>query len=691
MKKLSLFALAAAGLLLGACSDKDDVVQSTANLDTNGSSFVGVAIQMPSATSTTRANDDLNNGIEDEFTVHDGYLLLFKGTDAETATFINSYSLMKLAADGSFEDFEADTEGAGVTNDNSTNPDPQTAVMEGTKITSTGVVVAKIEDLTLLPTEDLYAFVVLNPNINAQYVPENGQSFADWSQKAFEVGDLSDASANSMGATLEGVISDNGMTMTNSPVSDVAGGSNNPSSANITSAYRLDKSKIAKTADAAKNAPAGCIFVERVAAKVTVAEGNDLGETLGETGNQIKFEIDGWQVINVEPTYYNIRQANEPTWLPYKSEYATTYGKTKNANTEYRFVTKYDFAPTLPTETGHTDDGVRYRTYFGFDPQYAVAAALNKTVASTAAADEGKWLGLDGVSYVPENTFDVANQVWKNTTQVTLRVKFNEGKDLYTINEDPTYYQATAIENAIAATVDKVYEINKFKNDIVADVLAQLKDDVNYYKATASISVEIAETDEVASNSVPYTVTYKVTAQKSTDNTTFTDIMDDTDPTKVKEFTPSATYAGQDFDAAVIAAKKRVVVALYKGGMSYYNVRIQHFGQAETPWDDIPETVALADANPSKFKVQPGATVADIYGYRTGEEEIANARFLGRYGVVRDNWYVLTVDKIGKLGSAVPEDVSDNETPDDIIEQEYYISAHVHILPWVLRNQSVKF
>jgi len=59
--------------------------------------------------------------------------------------------------------------------------------------------------------------------------------------------------------------------------------------------------------------------------------------------------------------------------------------------------------------------------------------------------------------------------------------------------------------------------------------------------------------------------------------------------------------------------------------------------------------------------------------------------------VVRDNWYILSVSGIGKLGSAVPEDVQLSTTPDDQIEEEYYISAHVHILPWVLRRQNVSF
>ena len=46
MKKLSLFALAAAGMLFGACSSNDDVVTVAPSVETNGSSFVGISIQL---------------------------------------------------------------------------------------------------------------------------------------------------------------------------------------------------------------------------------------------------------------------------------------------------------------------------------------------------------------------------------------------------------------------------------------------------------------------------------------------------------------------------------------------------------------------------------------------------------------------------------------------------------------------
>jgi hypothetical protein len=70
------------------------------------------------------------------------------------------------------------------------------------------------------------------------------------------------------------------------------------------------------------------------------------------------------------------------------------------------------------------------------------------------------------------------------------------------------------------------------------------------------------------------------------------------------------------------------------------------------------------------------------------------AAWLGRWSIVRNNWYVLDIKKVEGLGSPVPEDYSGNgvgPTPDDNPGREYYIAAEIHILPWAKRYQSVSF
>ena len=117
----------------------------------------------------------------------------------------------------------------------------------------------------------------------------------------------------------------------------------------------------------------------------------------------------------------------------------------------------------------------------------------------------------------------------------------------------------------------------------------------------------------------------------------------------------------------------------------YYNIKIQHFGEIETPWGggDVVANGSGVNVNEIYFNTLWDQTPTDA-NILAGKQ-----KFLGRYGVVRDNWYKLEINGVTKIGSATPEDPSKitPDTPDDEIEN--YISVHVHIVPWVLRSQSV--
>lgn len=101
---------------------------------------------------------------------------------------------------------------------------------------------------------------------------------------------------------------------------------------------------------------------------------------------------------------------------------------------------------------------------------------------------------------------------------------------------------------------------------------------------------------------------------------------------------------------------KKIGIKTYKDGESYYIARIKHFGDDLTPWN-------------------PGET----YG-------TDNEKYLGRYGVLRNNWYDLTVNSISGPGYPdVPEVKPD--TPDD--EDTKYINVSVKILDWAKRSQTL--
>lgn len=108
-----------------------------------------------------------------------------------------------------------------------------------------------------------------------------------------------------------------------------------------------------------------------------------------------------------------------------------------------------------------------------------------------------------------------------------------------------------------------------------------------------------------------------------------------------------------------LSANKKI--STYYEGVSYYIARIKHFGDALTPWNSGEPT------------------------YGIGEE--AKKKYLGRYGMVRNNWYELQVNSISNPGSPdVPE--VNPDTPDDEGDK-YYINCSVRILSWAKRVHGI--
>lgn len=96
-------------------------------------------------------------------------------------------------------------------------------------------------------------------------------------------------------------------------------------------------------------------------------------------------------------------------------------------------------------------------------------------------------------------------------------------------------------------------------------------------------------------------------------------------------------------------------ISTYLNGEAYYIARIKHFNEM-TPW-----------------------TPGTAYGSE-------NEKFLGRYGVLRNNWYELSVNKVSGLGYPDVPEVKPT-LPDD--ENDQYISVSVKILSWAKRSQKI--
>lgn len=119
------------------------------------------------------------------------------------------------------------------------------------------------------------------------------------------------------------------------------------------------------------------------------------------------------------------------------------------------------------------------------------------------------------------------------------------------------------------------------------------------------------------------------------------------------------------------------------------------YGQVATSAEALNQ--ALDDIAPARYYAQKQAffyiPLRHYYAQSTG----LNVNMIdlkdvveGNYGIVRNNWYELTVNKIEGLGTAVGDPGEPGDTPiPDPKDDRYQIDATIKVLQWHMRRQSV--
>ena len=687
MKKLSLFALAAAGLLTVSCSDKDEVVQEVTNpynMVEGQSAWINVGISMP-GDAITRANEDLTDGDATEYAVKSGTLYLFKGATEDAATFVQSYDITDK-----FLPFDKET-GDQVPPENSLGDNPDGFG----EITSTSkTFVQEITAPSLGVNDKLFAYVILNDKNNVTGITATansttGAQFKDEALTAIGIAALDEAKGFSK------TINAAGLVMTNVPISTVAGGDSDPASAQITTFTQINADAIYDSKEAAEAATAktACIYVERAAVKIELVSAA-INLTLdGEDATTLTAENVKWALGNVNNDktnggtgYYNTRHF-DTNWLSYANNAAANYLK-------YRMVGRTSFFAE-----GHNTP--LYRTYFGKDLNYEGEGTLganglnaNTGLQNTQIAVDGYTLNPGDIAYTYENTFDEKSQIFRNTTYVGV-VATLPGGDFYTIEGQPN----TRLKNANDIKTVVKTRLSTVINTKIAEGKIAITADLGKLNAAAGRTLAEGVTNVTFGIDVAVTLgTYNATTgeQPYTVKLVLTDVKEDgvavadADELAAIEALIGVTVAGTD-----VANPANSKVYKYVGGKAYYATRIAHFGDAETPWNAPSEAFNIYyDAtNPCVYPENAtnlsvdGNTAAYVYGADRA------AAWLGRWGIVRNNWYSIKITDIKGLGSPVPEDFNGEagNTPDDNPPAKYYISAEIHILPWVKRVQNVTF
>lgn len=494
---------------------------------------------------------------------------------------------------------------------------------------------SKVQKIGVISDANIYALVVLNRNGVFTVGADNTLKFG--SENAFS-GNFVDFTKKTVGS--ESSFTTTGFFMTNAPVVDKPG--NAPLTSPTTTILVPVKNNIFKTENEAENSPAADIMVERAVAKVDVEPVSGFENTSINAGVNLTYSLAGWELANKNTSSYIVRNWNQDvsgTTLYGDGWYALASDGDGLTITEALNKNPYRFAgfEKIKEDDPHNPVSNYYRTYFGIDPNYSSDASFDNSGLQDAAAFQ-----TENTKYCLENTFDVARQSIKNTTCAIIKIKFNLPADwgsanFYTVNgnTDKIYNEVNA-KNEIAKKATELYG-DKIKAEVEQN--DEWKGKVFTIKATEVELEERGADGQVKAKSVKFVVTDAGGSVQPLDRPL--------DGTELAEL------------------NKDIIVTEYENAYSYYTVPIKHFGDDLTPWNKENKTI----------ESYPGG------------ENAASANWLGRYGVLRNNWYKLTLNSVKKIGSAVVPDIKNDATLDDNINN--YVSLKVNVLSWAVRNQGI--
>ena len=473
--------------------------------------------------------------------------------------------------------------------------------------------------------EQLYALVILNYD----------GTLVKFENKTLTVGKANITTNSTLAdfqtavdATVESLIGGAGknkFTMTNAPLSDKTGAENMSSA----KAHILVPVTVYKSESDANNAPASPIYVERAVAKVTLTGFGD-DKTIAvkpKSGEETddKVKLLGWVLNTTNKSTKLVRDVSG-----FKS--AGGWLASDNSNNAARF------AGTMAVNAQFTSESSNYyRIYWAEDGNYKYDAT-NVTDLEThfnvyyrgKMPASGGWntnivtTSADNACYCLENTMDFSKQLTYQTTGILIKAEYLAKFG----DQDATTAQSFFVAKGEKHPEQEVGSVSAFVDYVMTKADEALDGDNKFSSAGLSI-------------------------KSGLESGTYKDI------TEVFEFTATDTklQAQQEAVKAVVGG----AIQYYKDGVCYYDALIRHF-------QDATDKVSLPDG------------YADEKDYTLAQ--------LGRYGVVRNNWYEVNISSISGPGS--PDvDEPDPQDPDPDDKSEGYMNVSINILSWAKRTQDV--
>ena len=383
---------------------------------------------------------------------------------------------------------------------------------------------------------------------------------------------------------------------------------------------------IYRTKEEAHSKPGTTVHVERGLAKVTVGKGTGKDYFEGAKASGSKYSNDDVKITN-----WALDVTNKSSF-PVHVTAGLKDGVTSAGIPAYANIWKNAAATpgTKPATSRFVSQlsatGAFKRVYWGIDPNYS------KSLTDKDACGQEFTLVKANGSDADWKTSTEPLYCLENTFDITHMLQGQTTRVLL---------KATYTPNALASATDKTFFMIGNSSDIwttetlKAQIAGKAKDALGM---TTDPTVELK--GDLLKGGTHFLTTENVSIKDGeTEKVNTTGLVDKLN-----------TKLGLD-------KTNGVGIKTYEKGESYYIARIKHFGDDLTPWKEGDDT----------------------YGEN-------NLKWLGRYGVLRNNWYDLTIEKISGPGYPdVPEVKPD--TPDD--EDTKYINVSVKILDWAKRSQNV--
>ena len=434
---------------------------------------------------------------------------------------------------------------------------------------------------------------------------------------------------------------------------------------NFTTAVTATGDKFYKVGERPEGYQPITIYVERVAAKIelkeiktiepylcyTLEEDNKLGKKVNLT-----FTPTNWDIQAVSQRSYMVKHAvaSKLDWDVDASSYFRSYW----AKSYGYDLTQTPIIGTDFLKSGQSDVVAEGGPYLLSYKKYPEILANGQAITWNGEKSFGNPV------YALENTY--AKSRLYNTTNDTYMTDYNPWSAVTSIVLAGTY-TATAHEDNSTLNLDDFEDDFYLREKSVIDTDQTAKVVMQILTAAQAKSVMLGEAGFITTKD----------AQNNHHAITADDV----------EFT---YVAGQN--SSNPANARFLKLATGKEATDYYI-----YGVQATSLEDVNN--ALATIAPARYYAQKQAFFyipLRHYDTETDDQKSKlNMRDLkevveGNYGIVRNNWYELTVNKIAGLGTGIGDPDGPGDTPiPDPKEDKYQIDATIKVLQWHMRRQTV--